>query len=95
MFANRSSKDILLKEELEKFVQEKNFSFRVYFTIDQAEENWNGGVGYINKDMLAANLPAASDDTLMLMCGPPVMCQKVILPILTDLGHKKEDMFEF
>ena len=95
MFANRSSKDILLKEELENFIHDSNFEFKVFFTIDQYEENWNGGVGHINKDMLASNLPSPSDDTLMLMCGPPIMCQKVILPILNELGNKKENIFEF
>jgi cytochrome-b5 reductase len=84
-----------LKEELEKFVQDNNFGLKVFFIIDQAVENWNGGVGYINKDMISSNSPVASEDTLMLMCGPPVMCQKVVLPILIELGHKKEDIFEF
>ncbi len=95
LFANRSSADILLKEELENFVKNKNFSLKVFFTIDQAEDSWKGGVGFVNKDMIIANLPEPSDDTIMLMCGPPVMCQKIITPILTELGHKKEDIFEF
>lgn len=95
LFANRSSADILLKEELEKFVKNKNFSFKVFFTIDQPEDNWKGGVGFVNKDMIVDNLPAPSDDTIVLMCGPPVMCQKIVTPILTELGHKKEDIFEF
>jgi cytochrome-b5 reductase len=95
LFANRSSADILLKEELENFVKNKIFSFKVFFTIDQAEDNWKGGVGFINKDMIVANLPEPADDTIILMCGPPVMCQKIVTPILTEIGHKKEDIFEF
>lgn len=95
LFANRSSADILLKEELENFVRENNFSFKVFFTIDNAEEDWKGGVGFINKDMIISNMPSPSDDTIILMCGPPIMCQKVVSPILIEIGHKKEDIFEF
>ena len=95
VFANRSSADILLKNELEEFTREKKINLKVFFTIDNAEENWIGGVGFLNKDMIVPNLPTASDDTIILMCGPPVMCQKILMPILQELGHKKEDIFEF
>jgi cytochrome-b5 reductase len=75
--------------------REKKINFKLFFTIDNPEEGWTGGVGFINKQKIIDNLPSPSDDTLMLMCGPPVMCQKVIMPILLELGHKKENIFEF
>ncbi len=69
--------------------------FKVFYTIDQEEENWSGGVGFINKEMIENNLPGVSDESIMLMCGPSIMCQKIITPILIELGHKKENIFEF
>lgn len=95
VFGNKSSSDILLKPELEKLQNEKQIKFNLFFTIDTAEPDWKGGVGFISKDMITANLPAPSDDTIMLMCGPPVMCQKVLMPLLLEIGHKKDDIFEF
>lgn len=84
-----------MKEELENLARSKHINFKVYFSIDIPEDNWEGGVGYISKEMICANLPEPADDTIMLMCGPPVMCQKVLTPILNELGHNKEDIFEF
>lgn len=95
IFGNKTSTDILLKEELEVLGKSENCKFKPFFTIDTAEENWTGGVGFITKDMIKENLPAPSEDTLMLMCGPPVMCQKVLKPYLEEMGYPKEDIFEF
>jgi cytochrome-b5 reductase len=93
LFANRSSADILLKEELEKFGPK--FNFKIFYTIDRAEEGWKESVGFINKDMISKSLPPPSNDTLILMCGPPIMCQDICMPILTELGHMKENIFDF
>lgn len=95
IFGNKTSTDILLKEELENLAKSENLKFKPFFTIDTAEENWKGGVGFITKEMIKEHLPAPSDDTLILMCGPPVMCQKVLMPYLLEMGYPKEDIFEF
>jgi len=62
--------------------------------IDKTEEGWTGGVGYLNKSMITEYLPEPSDDTIILICGPPIMCKNTI-PLLKELGHKEENIFEF
>ena len=95
IFGNKTSSDILLKEELESLSKSETLKFKPHFTIDTAEDNWTGGVGFISKEMIKENLPEPNEDTLMLMCGPPVMCLKVLMPYLQEMGYAKEDIFEF
>jgi len=96
IFANRTTDDILLKNELEDFVKSQNFAFKLYFTVDRDwPEDWNGGKGFITQEMLEVNLPAPSQDTLIVTCGPPVMTKNHLLPILLKIGHKNENVFDF
>jgi cytochrome-b5 reductase len=95
VFANRSTKDILLREELDNIFKKQNFKFSLFYTIDRHEDDWTGGVGHVNKDVLSTHLPQPDEDTLMLTCGPPVMCQDIVIPILKDLGHKADNIFDF
>jgi cytochrome-b5 reductase len=95
LFGNKSSADILLKEELDEIYREQTFKFNLHYTIDKAEDNWTGSVGYMIKEMVVANTPAPADDVIMLLCGPPVLCKNVITPMLKSLGHKDENIFEF
>lgn len=45
---------------------------QVYYVVDKAtRKDWQGGVGYITKDMLRTHLPPPSADNLVLVCGPP------------------------
>lgn len=94
IFGNKSTKDFLLKEELDKIAQEKKFEFEVVYTIDKAEEGWDGEVGFINKDMLSKYGPKPSEDVIVVTCGPPVMC-KGLVPVLTDLGYNMENYHNF
>jgi cytochrome-b5 reductase len=95
IFGNKSTSDILLKEELETLSKSETLKFKPFFTIDTAEDNWTGGVGFITKEMIKERLPAPSDDTLILMCGPPVMCTKVLMPYLQEMGYSNDDIFGF
>jgi NAD(P)H-flavin reductase len=65
------------------------------YTINKEEEGWEGATGHITKEMISSTCPPPSDDTLMLTCGPPVMCKKFLLPILLEIGYKQENIFDF
>lgn len=95
IFANKSTKDIFLKEELDLIFKNQNFKFNLIYTIDQIEEGWTGNTGFISKEMILTTCPSPSDDTLMLTCGPPVMCQKYLLPLLLELGYNQDSIFDF
>jgi NAD(P)H-flavin reductase len=65
------------------------------FTVDKEEEGWTGVTGHVSKEMISATCPAPSEDTLMLTCGPPVMCRKVLLPMLLEMGYNEDNIFDF
>ena len=95
VFANTTSKDILLRKELDDISSNQKINFKLLYTINEQEEGWTGAIGKITKEMISETLPAPSDDTLMLTCGPPVMCRKYLLPMLLELGYKEENIFDF
>lgn len=50
---------------------------QVYYTVDSIGEgggkDWKGGVGYVTRKMATEHIPPPSDDSLVLVCGPPPM----------------------
>ena len=50
---------------------------QVYYTVDKIGEgkgdSWQGGVGYVTREMATDHIPPPSDDNLILVCGPPPM----------------------
>ncbi|KAK5627681.1 hypothetical protein RRF57_003396 [Xylaria bambusicola] len=72
IFANVSTQDILLKEDLDQLAKEDS-GFRVHYVLDKPPEGWTGGVGYVTADMLTKWLPKAAPDVKILLCGPPPM----------------------
>lgn len=74
MFGNRTTNDILLKDELFGLQENYKDRFNLFLTVDiqpDEKENWKQGVGFITIDMLKKAMPAPSADTLILYCGPP------------------------
>ena len=55
--------------------------------------DWKYSEGFINADMMEAHLPPPSDDTLILMCGPPPMIQFACTPNLDKLQYGQEQRF--
>jgi len=68
VYGARSASDLLYKHEFDTWKEQSNT--RVYLTIDRAEKDWNGNVGFVPtylKDIgFAPNRTA-------IICGPPVM----------------------
>ena len=44
----------------------------LHYTLDKPNDNWKGFKGFVNKEMLS-KFPKASDDHLIMMCGPVPM----------------------
>ncbi|KAJ9693676.1 hypothetical protein PVL29_009568 [Vitis rotundifolia] len=57
-------------------------------------EAWNGGVGFVSKEMIKAHCPAPASDIQILRCGPPPM-NKAMGAILNDIGYTDEMQFQF
>lgn len=96
IFANQSQSDILLREELEEFQKNYPEKLELWFTIDKSvQPDWKYDVGFVNEDMLAKHMPKPSDETLVLMCGPPPMINFACVPNLEKLGFTSEMRFSY
>ncbi|XP_030295929.1 NADH-cytochrome b5 reductase 3 [Sparus aurata] len=95
LFANQTEKDILLRPELEEIQVSNPDRFKLWFTVDRAPEDWEYSRGFISEDMVRERLPPPSDDTLILMCGPPPMIQFACNPNLDKVGHSSSCTFTF
>jgi nitrate reductase (NAD(P)H) len=96
LYANRSPDDILAKETLDQLAAAHPDRFKLTYTVDkQPSEPWNGRVGFINKAMIVEDLLPASDDTIVVMCGPPVMIEKACHPNLKAAGFQDIHIYEF
>ncbi|XP_051227130.1 NADH--cytochrome b5 reductase 1 [Lolium perenne] len=94
IYANVTTEDILLKEELDSMAEEYPDRFKIYYVLNQPPEVWNGGVGFVSQDMVKTHCPAPADDIQVLRCGPPPM-NKAMAAHLEELGYTKEMQFQF
>jgi len=93
IFANVNEDDILLRAELDALtVAHKNFQIK--YVLNNPPQGWTGGVGFINKEMIEKFCHPSHDDTMMLMCGPPLM-MKAMQTNLESLNYKEEHIFSF
>ncbi|XP_031500625.1 NADH-cytochrome b5 reductase-like protein [Nymphaea colorata] len=106
IYANISPDDILLKRKLD-VLSASHPNFKVFYTVDNPSKNWRGGTGYISKEMILKGLPCPSDDTLILVCGPPGMMKHIsgdkakdrsqgeLSGLLKELGYTQEMVYKF
>jgi len=45
--------------------------------------------------MIKNTMPEPSDDTLILLCGPPKMNSEAVKPALESLGYSPDSIFNF
>ena len=93
LFANKTSADILLKEELEQRAAECE-NINVQFVIDKDEPGWTGSVGYISKEMIQEFMPPPGKDTMICHCGPKPM-NVMVRKILEELGYSADMLIKF
>lgn len=94
IYANVSYEDILLREELETLAERYSSHFNVYYVLNQPPEAWDGGVGFVSKEMIHTYCPAPASDIKILRCGPPPM-NKAMAAHLEALGYAPEMLFQF
>lgn len=86
MDANKSEKDILLKEELDGFEKESGGRLDVVHALSHPSEEWKGKKGHVDADadVIKESLFAPGEKMGVFLCGPPGMIQKAALPALRD-----------
>lgn len=106
IYANVSPDDILLKKKLDVLAA-THPNLKVFYTVDSPTNDWRGGIGYVSKDMIVKGLPPPSDDTLILVCGPPGMMKHLsgekpkpreqgeLTGLLKDVGFTENMVYKF
>lgn len=88
IYGARSYDDLCFKKELfEEWPQEADTE--VHVTIDNAEENWKGHVGFV--PAYVEELAPAPAGKVSVTCGPPIMI-KFALQSLQKLGYQDEQI---
>lgn len=95
LFANQTEKDILLRDELDEIAKNYPEKVKIWYTVDNSEENWLYSTGHINADMIKDHMFPPSPDTIVLMCGPPPMINFACHPNLEKLGYDSKLRFAY
>ena len=61
--------------------------FRCRLIVNEPPPGWTEGVGFVGTPTLKAHMFAPCDNSLIVLCGPPVM-QRAVKALLGRLGHK-------
>lgn len=83
--ANKTEKDILLREELNKFEENSNGQMKLVHVLSSPDESWPGLKGFVTQDMIRQHLFEPTEDSVVLLCGPPIMMDKAVLPVLDSM----------
>ncbi|GLT26242.1 hypothetical protein SLA2020_013240 [Shorea laevis] len=94
IYANVTYEDILLKEELDGLAAKYPDRFKVFYVLNQPPEVWDGGVGFVSKEMIETHCPAPAPAVQILRCGPPPM-NKAMAAHLEALGYAPAMQFQF
>lgn len=94
LYANKSESDILLKDNLQRLDNSGLIKLKLSIDSDKDSTNWDGYVGYVQKEWLKESIYPASNDNLVCLCGPPIM-NKMVKKYLLELGYSEENIFMF
>lgn len=88
LYANVTENDILLKAELELLSEKHPEQLKIHYILNQPPEDWKGSVGFITPELMKEHLPHHSEDTNLLLCGPPPMIS-AMKKAANSLGYPK------
>lgn len=94
VYGNVTEEDILLRKALDQMAADHPNRLTVHYVLDRPPPGWEGGSGYVTRDMLQELLPKPGPGVKVLACGPPPMV-KGVRSSLGDLGYPDEAVFEF
>jgi len=103
LYGNKTVKDILVREELEKAVEMSAGRIKVVHVLSDKTDNpilgWDGEVGRVDEEKVKKYCFPAAEDVLTFVCGVPqlydVMCGPRLEPevkqgsVLANLGYTK------
>ena len=82
LYANRTEKDIVFREELAAIEAGEAPRLKVVHVLSVPEPGWNGETGYVDREKIARYLTKNMTEKAFYVCGPPAMNTKVIETLL-------------
>ncbi|KAJ5514912.1 hypothetical protein N7463_004464 [Penicillium fimorum] len=94
--ANKTEGDILLREDLDKLAKNYPNQLQITHILSHPDDNWKGKQGHVTREFLQRYCFGPEEGNVALLCGPPTMIQKAVLPALQDMGYKEDkNLFGF
>jgi len=87
-YGAKTPNDIVYKRSIPEWSKMDKVDFKV--TVDRGDDTWKGNVGLITT--VLDNLPVDVNNSVAIVCGPPIMMKFVTLKLL-DTGHKPKDIY--
>ena len=91
IYANVTTDDILLREDLEQFAAKYSDKFKLFLVVEKPLDTWTGGVGFITEAMIRKHCPPPSTDIKILICGPPPMVSAMKIHTEVSTSEKYTD----
>ena len=90
VYGARTVSDLVYKHELKEWQDRPDI--RLITTVDPGGQtpDWKGEVGFV--PMVLEKLAPSSENTVAVLCGPPVMI-KFTMPVLKKLGFQDKDIY--
>jgi NAD(P)H-flavin reductase len=90
VYGARTVADLVYKHELKEW--EERSDIRLITTVDPGGQtpDWKGEIGFV--PMVLEKLAPSSENTVAVLCGPPVMI-KFTMPVLKKLGFQDKDIY--
>ncbi|KAL2327096.1 hypothetical protein Fmac_020523 [Flemingia macrophylla] len=79
VYANVTVDDILLKEELDNYANKYPQRFEVYHVLNKPPAEWNGGIGFISKEIIKSHCPDPAPDIQNHETALPYQQLKLVL----------------
>ncbi|KAJ5385378.1 hypothetical protein N7517_003289 [Penicillium concentricum] len=94
--ANKTEGDILLREDLDKLANNHSDQLQITHVLSHPDDNWKGEKGHVTKEIPQRYFFGPEEGNVALLCGPPTMIQKFVLPALQDIGYREDrNLFGF
>lgn len=106
IFGNKSQKDILCKDLLDSWSKSSGDRLRVTHVLSEPGEDkdWTGLTGFITRDVIEKNSAGPSEDSMVMVCGPPGLYNMLCGPrdkpteltgLLSEMGYTAEQVVKF
>lgn len=83
---NKSEGDILLKEELDGFVERSGGRLKVTHVLSHPSDEWKVKKGHVDSGLLKERSFEPGENVGVFLCGPLGIIQKAALPALRERG---------